>query len=234
MIERGHLLYLFEFLGVDDTANDPYAKFHVYEGVDADGWYWNNLDGGAEFLVSRSSLDRDGNPLMPFDDAMISGGTLYGGPSRFVVPIDLIGSGEPIMFMMEGARISGDITEASVGYDIDNGTVCGYVERSKIVSEVNEYVAMNCGCLDLASDYITDYGTQLSCGRTASATTCDTTDNVQYLCQQLYQYCPLLSISLPQLFDVDANGDGTADAMSVGFTFSAVSADLVGLEPEEL
>jgi len=214
--------------------DDGYVKFHVYEGVDADGIYSNNLLGGAEFLVSRESIDRDGNPLMPFDDAEIASGKLYGGPSRFVVPIDLIGAGEPIIMMMEGAHITADITEAALGYELVNGTVCGYVERSKLVSEINEYAGMNCSCLNLASEFITDHGTSLSCGAASSASTCDQFESVEYLCQQLFDNCGMIAMLMPALFDVDPEGDGTNNAMSVGFTFEAVSADIVGLEPEVL
>ncbi len=231
MIEAGHLLFLFEILGLEDTNNDPYTKFHVYQGLDADGWAGNNLTGAGEFYVTRDSLDRDGNPIMVFEDAEVFGGTLYGGPSRFLVPMDIIGAGEPIMFMMEGARITADISARGVGYDLANGTVCGYVERAKIVSEVNEYTGMNCGCLNLAGDFLTDQGTSISCGQAAAASTCDQFDSVEYLCQQLFDNCGMLALIMPALFDVDSDLDGRRDAMSVGFTFEAVPADLIGLEP---
>jgi hypothetical protein len=233
-IQSGALILLFEFIGVDSVEVDEYVVFNTYLGEDPQGTPERNLAGLGEFLVKPESLDPSGYPLMAFVGATIDDSWLRGGPSRFIVPLNLMGDAPPLLFVVEGARITARIWQEEVGFRLSDGEVCGYVSRARLVQGFNEFVATNCDCLNLTQPLVSDTGTALSCVRIPAANiTCDPADYMEDVCRQLASSCGALTTLLPNFFDIDTNGDGRRDALSLGVRFSAVSARIVGVASTE-
>lgn len=230
-IRAGSLLLLVEFLGLDDLVDDDYLAFNLYVGADANDDPEDNLSGSAEFWVDPISLDADGEPQMSFRDAWIEGGRLHGGPSQFLMPLDLVGQSLPILLVVDGATVEADVTASDVGYGLSNGVVCGWLHREKIAAGVNQFTATNCGCLGYAGDFITLQGGAMQCSPIPPTASCSDFDYIGRICNQLAEACGALAFVLPALFDLDLTEDGKGDALSLGVTLGATGAAIVGVQP---
>jgi len=229
-IAAGTVLLVVEFLGLDDLVTDDYVTFNAYLASDADDDLTNNFTGAGEFWVQALSLSPEGDPLMSFEAATVTAGRLEGGPATFLMPLDLVGMGRPLLLSVDHATIAADLSAQGAGYALADGQVCGWIHREKIVTTVNEFIAASCACLELRADLLTYDGALFHCAPLPSTRHCSDFDDLGAICNQFAENCAALALLVPAVLDLDIEDDGKGDAISLGVTLRATGASIVGVE----
>ncbi len=228
-IESGNLVDLLEFIGVADWADTPSFTLNSYTGFDAYGDFSDNLDPvfGGSFLLDPRAFDEEGRPLSHFAAASISAGLVEAGPGDFIVELPLLG-GAPVRAVMQGTLIEARVSAVAERpyVSLADGRLGGYFHEKMLFDAANAYVWMSCSCLGLGNDPLMDYATH-TCASDGSPEQC--TSEEEEVCGQLYYYCPMMMPFISMVLDVDADGDGAYDSISVGLTFSGIPALIEGV-----
>jgi len=227
----GSFIILFEHVGLAaEAADTPYYDVNFYLGADVDDPEdpTDNFSGTEEFTIMPESLTTEGDPLITFAGASVMGGKMHAGPSQFVVPIEIPDPPLDLTLTVDSAIVNADIAWDN-GYKLSNGELCGYVTIDQIFAALNDFAVTSCDCLNLEGDLIEGIGTgAYSCGGSDPACIPDDpeTGDMQEICGTIANYCDTAVVLLPSFLDVDADEDGTGDAISLGATFGATSAVL--------
>lgn len=233
-LAAGDIIVLFEFIGVDDVTTDAYVDANFYLGADADDPVdaTDNFSGDEEFYVMDETLDEDGNPLITFAGGAITGGMLAAGPAQFIIPVQIAEYGIDIQLTVDAAQMEAEIgMGTNLGYTLANGILGGYVQAAQIFAALNSFVGANCTCLGITGDILLFVDDAWTCAEIPGTNTCDDQDEIESLCPEIGSYCNTVVSALPLVLDLDTDEDGTADAATVGATFGATSADLLGPMP---
>lgn len=232
-LHEGGLLILFELvpLALADGGTS-YYDVNAYLGRDADGDPTDDLRGGGEFYILPESLDEEGNALITFRGATVRDGVLAAGPTDFFLPLDLEDYHLNVSLDIEETSLTANMTQLDTGFELRDGTLCGYILKEELFTAVNAFAAGNCGCLDVTGDLIRDTGAGYACAPSGTPT-CDAGDSIQSACLQLRSYCDTVVVALPMLLDIDVDDDGTGDAISIGARFDAAHARILGVATDE-
>ncbi len=230
-IDGGSVAVLFEFLDVADWVDQAALDMNFFLGKDADDDYTDNLDpvNGGTFLIDPASLDAEGNPLVTFADMSITGGLLEGGPSQFILDLPIM-EGIVIHAVVDGAMIEGNVAATAENkVSITDGKLGGYVAKETIANALNAYIDSSCDCLGLGGAPLIDLETN-ACATAGTPENC--TDDAE-TCGQIYNYCGMALPFIDMVLDVDSDGDGTADSISIGVTFGTIPAMIDGVAEVE-
>ncbi len=196
-------------------------------GNDMDGMPITMLDpaGSNPILIDPASIDTGTQPLAYIPDATLAGTAVEAGPGVFQLALELLGT--PLVLRVSAARVEADVDLANSSIDggvaLTNAKLGGYVKTEDIINAINLF-ASTCTCLGIGQDpLITPEGV---CNANADATQCET--DGEDTCAQIASNCTLLSV-VPTLADIDADGDGEFDAVSIGATFTAAGATIQGV-----
>lgn len=228
----GSFIILFEYLGLAaDAADTDWFEVNFFLGTDMDDPEdpTDNFSGTEDFYIMPASLDENGDPVITFGGASVAAGELNAGPSEFVIPIQLDDPPLNLVLTVDSAIMKAMISSGANGYELSDGTLCGYITIQQIFNALNEFASSSCGCLGLTGDLIEGGDGLWTCGTMDS--TCGTEDQMENICGMIAQYCTVAVSLLPSFLDVDLDGDTVGDAISVGATFSATSAGLGGVQP---
>jgi hypothetical protein len=231
-INDGSIAILLEHDGLEGplmggTTAEFNVNFWLGEwGTDADGNVITALDpaGNNPLLIDPASIDSGAQPLAYIPDAQLDGGAVDAGPGVFQLAIELLGT--PLVLRVSAARVQADVdfpnSSIDGGVALTNAQLGGYVKAEDIVEAINVF-ATTCECLGLnGAPLLGDTG----CSPNADAAAC--TDAGEDTCAQIASNCNLLS-AVPALADIDADGDGELDAISIGATFTAAGATIQGV-----
>lgn len=231
----GDFIILFEHVGLAAGAADtPYYDINFLLGADTDDPEdpTDNFSGTEGFNIMPESL-LNGEPLITFEGASVVGGQLEAGPAQFVVPVQIPDPPLDLTLTVDSAIVNATIAANENGVELSDGELCGLVTIDQIFNALNDFAAASCGCLNLTGDLISGEAPTWTCGETDP--TCDPEDpedgNIQEICGTIAQYCSTAVLLLPSFLDVDLDGNATGDAISLGATFGATTASIVGVEP---
>ncbi|NCG19740.1 MAG: hypothetical protein GWP91_12095 [Rhodobacterales bacterium] len=196
--------------------------------------YFTGIAGNGQFEVSTYNFDEGtGRPRALFNTANVTAGqlTATGGEIEIVVPMF---STILLVLPLLDVDLTGDLTEDG---QISDGVLSGYITVDDFYNGYNTVVDELCGCLGLTTPLYVDNGTALwddSCVSDPAAlcttepeSTCVTMAGSNLLAGELCTVIPSLMNSSP---DLDLDGDtSTFEALSVGFRYSAASAEITGL-----
>ena len=165
-----------------------------------------------EYLAtSESFLANSKTPRVRFEGASISGGELDAGPSDFFLSLPV--AGIELSLTINDASIQGELGGGAAGVTLTNGYLTGVVSIESIIGALNLFLNSDtCSCLGLTEDLIAVDGINISCTSTPDADACSTDDNE--VCGTIAGACGLLGI-LGGILDVDSDGDGVNDSLSV-------------------
>jgi len=229
-IQSGDLAMIFEWKGLDvppgggngTLPEDDAVEVNLFQG--SGGTYAGSLDGNGTWTVTPGSfIPGTAQPAGAVGAGSIVLGGAHVGPGNITLPLPLLGVVTDIQIApsyMEGTTFWG---ANLVGLDVLDGKLGGAVPIAAVYAAFNAYVDDMCPCLGLTDGLITptsDGGGQCNeapgfCGDSS--------------CDQLAQICPfVVSMIAP---DLDVDGDGTYDSLSVGLTFEAVSTNIEGVAP---
>ncbi len=230
-IQAGLIITLFEFRGVGDWQSQPACSVAFYQGADTNDDFSDNLDPAhaGDVLVTPESLDPEGQPLALFETAAIDAGFLQAGPGQVILDIPLM-EGMLIHAVLDDARIEAAVTADTSVYPLlvrlDEGRLGGYMAREVILDALNGFAAAGCACLMLPGPLVDIVANR--CSTEGQPDLC--TGSGEDMCAQLYEYCPTAVGMMPYLMDVDSDGDGRRDSLSLGAYFTAIPAHIVGID----
>lgn len=226
-IDSGSIALVLEHSGLSSLESGDFViNFWLGE--------WDGIDalaetGGNTVLIDPVSIDQGAQPQAYVPGATLADGTVTAGPGTIAITIDLLGT--PLSVRISGAQIEADAganSDLETGVQLDNGVIGGYVTGSDLSAALNAYISGSCECLGLEGPLLTwDQATGTGTCASVVGNSCgegDTCGTIGSLCSSLFL------IAAP---DVDTDGDGVADALSIGAEFTAVGAQITGVAAAE-
>ncbi|MFT6397675.1 MAG: hypothetical protein ACJAYU_002429, partial [Bradymonadia bacterium] len=229
------------YLGSNDTDADG----------EPDQSYEDRSAGDGVFQIQASSLDEYGS-IIQFNTATVDGDVTTAGPSIFAlnIPIETDGFSLDLDLTIERATIQGITVDDATGvasvdeeFDIDGenieygGWALGGVVPLDQIGALLDDLMSDCACAGFDADLpVVTYGDDgttynLACAQSPEGE-CTADDGV--ICENVSLVCSFLP-SLPSfgLNDIDTNGNGVGDALSVGIRLSAVGAVLAEIPVQD-
>ena len=253
-IADGSTALMFEYAGLNESTLGGPTQLWLYaatndlngDGVADQQWVPTRVAGRGLFQVEPYSLADDGSPLVRFESAYIDGNLLTAGPGAFPIEMPFVFS--TVSVVIQQAYIQADIRSEASGFftndaDIDsdgNGVpevwggaqLGGIVPADQAFSDLS-YQASNCACaglsffdqLFIAGEGFDTYEVACDSSITINDSACSAADGE--LCQNLSTICGFApAFPTIGLIDVDTNGNGIPDAISVGLRLSMSGAAL--------
>ncbi|MFP4600557.1 MAG: hypothetical protein ACLFVJ_20045, partial [Persicimonas sp.] len=139
--------------------------------------------------------------------------------------------------VIEADVVPGADFEAGGRVELTNGELAGLVTLDDLFGALND-VAQNCSCI--ATDPVfteTSTPDTWECNSTAEdEESCNNDPNATQMCQTLadgstFQGCSTIASVLSSSPDLDRDGDGSDETLSLGATIEAVGAKITGVAP---
>jgi len=229
----GALTMLWDHRELDTTQNpDDFVLVALLGAWAPNTTYATASMGQGQFLISRDSFDSmTQEPLISFNPATISNGTMSAGPGNFVIALPLLGF--TLQLDIQEAEVFSPVAVAMSGLRYSTGTLSGYVLTEDIRTTLNSYIS-SCACTGVTGDLYTPGPLAWGATQCSSATFASCASDPSPSCQALDGFTSMLCSGLtaiPLLSDIDADSDGQFDALSVGLQWSAEPATIVGVQP---
>jgi hypothetical protein len=238
-IKNGTIVFMFEYAYWSNAVQDPALEMNLIFGQDTDADFAPNLAGTGDFLINPESLDTNGEPKSDFPAARVTNSRLSvsGGSAPMLLPV----GADLVETRVDGLQIEADVISgpadlhAGGRVELINGEIAGYVTLEEMFSSLNT-VAANCACLSTAPLYVESGQDSWSCRATqADKTACASSSS---MCQVLatpntppdaLQNCSIIKTVVQSNADVNLDDDNAKEALSLGATFEAVGASIVGV-----
>ena len=227
-IEDGSLDLVLEPDGLEALDNDDAFTTNFYVGAH-DGEFTTFAPSANPVLINPASFDEGAQPQAYLPGASVTGGALVAGPGSVEIQVVLFDA--PLSLTISQARIEADVDAANsaldaTGVSLASGKLGGVVKKSDIFNAFNNLAASPaCTCLGLGADPLVNLETA-ACNANADTAACETEG--QTACVEVVGACDYLA-AIDLLTDVDLDGDGTADSVSIGLAYSASGAEITGV-----
>jgi hypothetical protein len=232
-VQEGRVALLLDHRAFDGTQDpDGFALSWLNGQFAATTDFVTAASGAGVFTVDRESfVPGSGQPRLIMNPADVRDGATSGGPITLELQIPIGVALVPVT--VHDARIEGRMRKGSDGVGYSEGKLSGFASTAEIFRAVNEVVAANCDCLGLDRDL---YGMSTTGNWSGACTpmahiTCDQPD--EEVCRVLGGanvidggYCGVLPQIVQNTADIDSDGDGEWDALSLGLRWSAVPASI--------
>jgi hypothetical protein len=204
---------------------------------------------GNPLTIDPSSVDSGTFPHARVQNAVIDGDSLTAGPGTVRLDIEVLET--PLSLTISQAKITADVDSSMSSIEdgvwMTNGRLGGVVRLDDVLHALNGFAETSCGCLELEGDPLVTYdpdnvgcyrddvdldgtyeGKDCQCNVvTADANACEAAG--ESTCATIASNCGLVYGALPSVADVDTDGDGINDAISIGATFETVGANITGI-----
>lgn len=186
-----------------------------------------DLAGANPVLIDPVSFDEGAQSQAYLPSAAIASSAVTAGPGSMKLEIELFES--PLQLTISLARIEADVDPAASAMDdtgvaLTSGKLGGVVRTEDIFVAVNEFAESSCACLGLGGEQLVNPADGQCADTPASTCEADNEDT----CVEVAGACDLFG-AVGIFADVDLDGDGLADSISVGAAFTAVGANITGL-----
>lgn len=232
-IEAGGMAFLFEYAYFSDPVNDHELDFRMMLGKDRDNDYSDNLAGEGEFVIDPRSLNADGTPISSFANTSVADGRLVAAEGNAVLMLPLDFNAQVVSpVRVQKISIEADVDPdadlmSGGGVKLNNGVLSGIVDSSEFFGALNS-MADNCRCIQSDPLYVADDSGVWGCVDSIESSGCASSDEI---CQTFsnQRMCEAIGEIINDNADVNTSGGETNDALSLGATFSAVGASIVGV-----
>lgn len=234
-VKEGRIVLLLDhraYEGAQDS--DGYALSWIDGQWNANTTWNEALDGGGTFLVDRESfIPGSGQPKAVMNPALIEEGRAFAGPTTLRIEVPVGFALVPVT--VHDARVEGMIRAGEAGVSYSEGELSGYATTSSIFDALNEIVGANCGCLGLDDPFrlYSQSPTGNWGGSCAPMAHLNCSEPDQEVCRVLAGanvidggFCGVLPQILQNSADIDSDGDGQWESISIGLEWSAVPAAL--------
>lgn len=233
-IQDGDLIYLLEYADWRNPNDDSALDVWLYFGEDTDNDFQPNLNGNGDFYITPESLDDNGDPRSDFPSASITAGLFYVNDGQ--APLMLPAGTDLTEVQVEGIELEAMVEpdpdlEAGGRVGLTDGELAAEVLLDDLFGAIND-VAEECSCISQSTHPVfTEESTGWTCNSTQQdANQCSGTGNPCEFFSDPFQ-CDLAAGTIESEADIDTDGDGVDDALSMGATFEAVGAEIVGVAP---
>lgn len=224
----GSQTIVLELDGLDDLESDDELSVHVWNAR------WDDFDEVRPgelhpVLLERASIEQGVAPIFSFDTATVEDGIL--SASKGEIELQVTVNGVAISPRVHDVTIQGELAAGSAdpeqGVTIRDAEVGGRVALRDISEQING-VARGCECLGLDGPLVDD-DPQADVGvcQRPDTATCDAEGRTH--CADLVEVCPVVDILTANMADIDADGDGVIDSISLGAVFDAERATIEGV-----
>lgn len=240
-INSGEFVVLFEHEGLTELTTPSSFQVALLDGAPqcfaAPSDTVQNI-----YKVDPESYDAQGQPLLVFSNASIDAqGRFRAGRASFRFTIEILNI--PVELILREVQIEADLDTIRSGLPNDgvalnNGSLSGIFVASDLYEGINDFTRANCGCLNPPNPAVLMHnGGTASCDSTITAENCSMSDTTEALCKQLVdELCTKIDF-VGVFADIDSTNPsvpcsqtGNCDAYSVGATFRANGARLIGLD----
>ncbi|MFB6374720.1 MAG: hypothetical protein ABEN55_16735, partial [Bradymonadaceae bacterium] len=254
--EHQGLTSLNYFLGNfgSETASDYVKKKDNSCNFGGDSECELTTSSGETFLINPESFDRGVQPQAQLSPAKLNDSTIDAGPGIVVLNLNLPGLGT-LALRINGATIEATVDKDKSdlegdGVVVKKGKLGGYVLLKDVIGLINNLMS-SCDCLDNPETAIAIPNTdpsdpdlkpkgcrdgskpeeecELTCKKMvqmkADGDACNGTGGV---CEQSGTICSSIGL-MADTADLDVDGDGNKDALSIGALFEMVGAKIDGI-----
>jgi len=180
----------------------------------------------SEFKADPDSfLPGSKTPRIQFKNAAITGGALVAGPSTFELSFPLSDT-ITLDLLADSARLKGGLSSDASGVTMVDGSLSGAVPLTSVIGALNAYVASDtCACVTGGPlvDLSQGVGPQ-ACNANIDASACPSGDT----CGTIVGACAFVVPILAGQADIDLDGDGTKDAISLYIHLTATGTNISG------
>ena len=232
-IDDGSLIIIFEHMGLDDLVeaafdiNFLFGELDSVESITGDGSATNPV------LIDPQSFDEGSYPQAQIPDAALAEGAVTAGPGNARLQLDLLGAQLSLAIRQVQIRSTvPDTPESGLddkGVFLQEGELGGFATIADLYDALNGF-ASTCECYGLEEgetlisyDENDPVNTDLVTCADVETDTCDDT------CGTIAQYCSSAVPIIAGQADLDSDGDGVKDSITVGLTFTAAGADITGV-----
>ncbi len=234
-VQQGRIVLLLDHRAYEGPEDSDGYALSWLDGAWTDGTAWDGVAAGqASFLVDRESfIPGSGEPRVVMNPTVVRDGVAEGGPAtlRLLVPVGFA----LIPATIHDARIRGQVRDGDGGVGYSEGQLSGYARTEEMFRALNEIVGANCECLGLDRPF--DLYSESATGNWSGS--CTPMAHVQCIqpeeevCRVLAGakvidggFCGVLPQILQNTADIDADGDGRFESLSLGAEWTAVPAQL--------
>ena len=189
------------------------------------------LDGepeGGEAVVEQegSFIPGSRTPRHRFARSVVDRGVVEASVGR--LPMRFTVEGLTLQMTLERVTLSGLALADGPGVRLSRTELTGALLNRDLAQTLEDFVqSPACSCLSLDSPLFTlDDGNVLTCGGGPDLTGCDDGTDVQSLCQTIAELCDVIALVFQTQPDLDLDGDGRPDAMSLYADVEAVGVKL--------
>ena len=216
MIADGSLALGLAWMDLDDMSSDDTVTLWILNLEDQDGV----AGPPGDYLVTADSFNADGRAFNELAPATVVSGVVATAERHISLPIPLFPGMDASGLAIRRAILDGDISADGDGAALDNGTLTGAIPVSAVYQATNAYVGSTCPCI--GDNLLSDSGECIGDSSTCSDSTCS----------QIGSLCGVIVSFISRATDIDLDGDGTPDALSVAIGIEAEGTVLDGLECE--
>lgn len=238
-IDDGSLTIIFEHEGLEDLAGDDFdINFLLGE---LDGIDTITTDGSATnpVLIDPQSFDEGSFPQARIPNATLADdGSVTAGPGNARLQLELLGA--TINLAIRQAQVNAMVPETPAsdledqGVFLMEGELGGFTTVADLFDALNTF-AETCTCLGIPDgEQLISYdpndplnGETTSCNSTAEDNA-DSCTGDQDTCGTIASNCGLVTQVGGGLADLDTDGDGAPDAISIALKFTAAGANITG------
>lgn len=238
-IASGKFTLLMEAVGLDQLPSDGEVDLKLFYGTDTDTDAANNVAGNGTFTADLFSFaDGTATPVTSFDNAVISNGNLFAGPSvfRLTIPLQngLVINGDIKNARLEGKLSAGPNGGLAVAGDGFGAKLGGVFHQDQLFGALNNFVASTCSCLDTAGSTVIekDAGGAWTCNPEVDSSGCDNSEGSDEApCVTLANICGAALLLVQP--DIDAEGfDGVPESLSIGIWLKGTGGKITGVAPD--
>ncbi len=251
-MKTGEICLLLDFKDLDNIQNDDFAFFSMFNCVDTDLSYDDNLIGDEHFFVKKNGFAQlnencYSSTINDFETVKITSYNVLGSSKVFKgLPIPFI-QGRIIITELQNAKIEATLSSTFInnisGIKVNDTKLGGALKIEDFYEVYNSYYKNNCACLNINNCCPTGIDCEVSCADENLITLippsennpkysvqCNYNSSISHCdnnCEESANYCSLVATVFSP--DVDLNNDLIKDAFSIGIELEATSAFVEGL-----
>ena len=221
-IDDGSLALGAIWTGLPNGVEDTTTSMHFFVLTDTDD---NPVTRDAYTISTNNFQAGTGTPNVRVQGVNIAGGNASAGPIDFPLSVPL--GGIQLDVTISQAQLDGIVADADPGIAFTDATLAGAVTLDSLFGALNGFLLSDtCECLGLEGDLIQNG----ACTAVPPGAMCDGDGDI---CKTIADACGIAVPIIGNQVDVDTDGDGMDDAISIFLNLDMDGTTITGVVPGE-
>lgn len=246
VIRSGSFVPVLDHRGVPTADGDYKLGFFLADWAPGTSYTKASTGVGEFYVYPESFRPGTGKPQVVFRSATKTGNKLHAEGGNFEVA--LVIQNVNLQLPVRDVTIDADLIVDTLGLAVSDGELSGYVVVDELFEAYNGLVTASCACAAdlLGNQPLFSKSSGKWVGQCKPHDSTDTVTGVLEVCDEpseavcenligdkigLGGACGLIGGAVGDLADLDIDGDGTNEALSVGLRANGVPATILGLAP---